>query len=73
MRKFFLAVICLAALNSSCEKRTHCIHTYKDSKGVTHTIDLGKRYGEQQNIKTLEDSCSTIAQNVGGNCTCTSN
>ena len=73
MKKSFLALMCFAALNASCKKCLHCVHTYKDGNGVTHTVDLGKRCGEEQDIKALEDSCSEMAQSLGGNCTCTDN
>jgi len=73
MIKLLLTLFFLAAINLSCEKCLHCVHTYKDRNGVLHTIDLGKRCGQEQDIKALEDSCIVMAAKEGGTCTCTDN
>ena len=73
MKKFILILSIMAASNFSCQKCLHCVHTSKDANGVTHSIDLGERCGDQDEIKLLEDSCIKIAATEAGNCTCTRN
>lgn len=73
MKKLFIILFASAAFHVSCQKCQHCIHTYQDGDGVKHTLDLGTRCGEQDDIKAVEDSCIAIAAKLGGNCACTNN